>query len=170
MFLHFVLLAKFHVTSQPQPPFCHLQENQFDVRVFDPLSQLGAGLGIGSVRIATIHESAQNLASVTIACHRNAAPNPKCHIHPLVPFFVMELVSNLWNAGLSLLVSSFGLLQPVVAPMYASECRRYAEQCVQLAQALGPQHRDLLLGWAVEWRRVAEELEELEPQEDQVQQ
>ena len=54
--------------------------------------------------------------------------------------------------------------------MYVSECLRYAEQCVELAHALGPQHRDLLLGWAVEWRRVAEELEELEPQEDQLQQ
>jgi hypothetical protein len=54
--------------------------------------------------------------------------------------------------------------------MSASECRRYAEQCLQLAQELGPQHRDRLLAWADEWRRVAEELEELEPEEDQVQQ
>jgi hypothetical protein len=55
--------------------------------------------------------------------------------------------------------------------MYASECRRYAEQCVQLAQQLGPQHRNLLLEWADEWSRVAEELEELQelsPQEDQL--
>jgi putative SOS response-associated peptidase YedK len=51
--------------------------------------------------------------------------------------------------------------------MHASECRRYAEQCLQLAQELGPQHRKLLLGWADEWRRAAEELEELNPQEDQ---
>jgi hypothetical protein len=59
----------------------------------------------------------------------------------------------------------------MVAPMYASECRRYAEQCVQLAQQLGPQHRNLLLEWADEWSRVAEELEELQelsPQEDQL--
>jgi phage terminase small subunit len=54
--------------------------------------------------------------------------------------------------------------------MYASECRRYAEQCLQLAQELGPQHRDRLLEWADEWRRVAEELEELEPEEEQDQQ
>jgi hypothetical protein len=51
--------------------------------------------------------------------------------------------------------------------MYASECRRYAEQCLQLAQELDPHHRNLLLGWADEWRSVAEELEELDPQEDQ---
>jgi hypothetical protein len=54
--------------------------------------------------------------------------------------------------------------------MYASECRRYAEQCLQLAQVLPPKHRERLLAWADEWRRVAEELEELEPQEDHVQQ
>ena len=43
--------------------------------------------------------------------------------------------------------------------MYASECRRYAEQCLQLVQELAPQHRDRLLEWADEWRRVAQELE-----------
>jgi hypothetical protein len=59
------------------------------------------------------------------------------------------------------------LLKTVVAPMYASECRRYAEQCLQLAQQLGPQHRNLLLGWAAEWKKVAEELEELEEQDAQ---
>jgi hypothetical protein len=51
--------------------------------------------------------------------------------------------------------------------MSASECRRYAEQCLQLAQQLGPQHRNLLLGWAAEWKKVAEELEEQDAQEDQ---
>ena len=51
--------------------------------------------------------------------------------------------------------------------MYASECRRYAEQCLQLAQQLGRQHRNLLLEWADEWGRVAEELEELEEQDAQ---
>jgi len=50
--------------------------------------------------------------------------------------------------------------------MDASECRRYAEQCLQLAQELDPRHRDLVLGWADEWRKAAEELEELDPQED----
>jgi hypothetical protein len=49
--------------------------------------------------------------------------------------------------------------------MYASECRRYAEQCLQLAQHLAPQHRDLLLKWADEWKQVAEELDELEGQD-----
>jgi len=56
----------------------------------------------------------------------------------------------------------------VVAPMYASECRRYAEQCLQLAQQLGPQHRNLLLEWADEWRDVAEELDDFSPHEDQL--
>jgi hypothetical protein len=51
--------------------------------------------------------------------------------------------------------------------MYASECRRYAEHCLQLAQHLGPQHRNLLLKWADEWKTVAEELEELEGQDAQ---
>jgi hypothetical protein len=51
--------------------------------------------------------------------------------------------------------------------MYASECRRYAEQCLQLAEQFGPQHRNLLLGWAAEWERIAEELEEIEAQDAQ---
>jgi hypothetical protein len=46
--------------------------------------------------------------------------------------------------------------------MHASECRRYAEQCLQLAQELDPQHRKLLLDWADEWRKVAEQLESRE--------
>ena len=49
--------------------------------------------------------------------------------------------------------------------MYASECRRYAEQCLQLAQHLAPQHRNLLLKWADEWKSVAEVLEEFEEQD-----
>ena len=53
----------------------------------------------------------------------------------------------------------------MVAPMYASECRRYAEQCLQLAQHLGPEHRNLVLKWADDWKEVAEELEELEGQD-----
>jgi hypothetical protein len=55
----------------------------------------------------------------------------------------------------------------VVVPMYASECRRYAEQCVQLAHRSGPQHRNLLLEWADEWEKVAEEIEGQDMQEDQ---
>jgi hypothetical protein len=49
--------------------------------------------------------------------------------------------------------------------MFASECRRYGEQCLQLTQRLGPQHRNLLLKWADEWTKVAEKLEELEGQD-----
>src|SRR5260370_25642179 len=65
-----------------------------------------------------------------------------------------------WIASFS--IAGLEPAQTVVAPMYASECRRYAEQCLQLAQHLGRQHRNLLLEWADEWRRVAEELEEFE--------
>jgi hypothetical protein len=46
--------------------------------------------------------------------------------------------------------------------MYASECRRYADQCLQLAQELAPQHRSRLLELADEWRKAAEDLEELD--------
>jgi hypothetical protein len=52
--------------------------------------------------------------------------------------------------------------------MYASECRRYAEQCLQLARQLDPRHRNLLLKWADEWKKVAEELGELEEFKQQV--
>ena len=45
-----------------------------------------------------------------------------------------------------------------------------AEQCLQLAQDLAPQHRNLLLKWADEWNKVAEELEELEGQDAQEEQ
>ncbi len=43
--------------------------------------------------------------------------------------------------------------------MHASECRRYAEQCLQLARKLAPEHRQVLLEMADEWREVAEELD-----------
>ena len=49
--------------------------------------------------------------------------------------------------------------------MHASECRRYAEQCLQLARELAPQHRELLLELADKWRKVGEELD---AQEDQL--
>jgi hypothetical protein len=43
--------------------------------------------------------------------------------------------------------------------MHASECRAYAEQCLQLARHdLAPTHRQVLLEMAAEWRKVAEEL------------
>jgi hypothetical protein len=48
--------------------------------------------------------------------------------------------------------------QSVVARMFASECRRYAEQCLQLARELGPKHRDRLLELADRWRKAAEEI------------
>ena len=51
--------------------------------------------------------------------------------------------------------------------MYASECRRYAEQCLQLTEQLDPQHRNLLLGLAAAWEEAAAELEEIEEIEEQ---
>jgi hypothetical protein len=50
--------------------------------------------------------------------------------------------------------------------MYAPECRRYAEQCLQLAEELAPEHRNLLLELAQEWRKAAEELEEFDGSEN----
>jgi hypothetical protein len=44
--------------------------------------------------------------------------------------------------------------------MHASECRAYAEQCLQLARHdLAPAHRQVLLEMAGEWRKVAEQLD-----------
>jgi hypothetical protein len=44
--------------------------------------------------------------------------------------------------------------------MHASECRAYAEQCLQLARHdLAPEHRQVLLEMAGEWRKVADELD-----------
>jgi hypothetical protein len=45
--------------------------------------------------------------------------------------------------------------------MHASECRSYAEQCLQLARTmnLAPKHRRVLLEMADEWRKIAEELD-----------
>ena len=51
--------------------------------------------------------------------------------------------------------------------MDASECRHYAEQCLQLAQELGAEHRNLLLELADEWRKAAEELEEFDTPDGQ---
>ena len=73
---------------------------------------------------------------------------------------------RLLERGLYRVVSKSGIAQPVVAPMYASECRRYAEQCLRLAQELAPQHRDLLFALADEWRKAARDLEELDAHED----
>ena len=38
------LPAVLHVIGQPQPPLCHVRENQLGVRVIEYLSQLEAGL------------------------------------------------------------------------------------------------------------------------------
>jgi len=45
--------------------------------------------------------------------------------------------------------------------MHASECRSYAERCLQLARTinLAPEQRRVLLEMADEWRRIAEELD-----------
>lgn len=45
--------------------------------------------------------------------------------------------------------------------MHASECRSYAEQCLQLARTtnLAPEYRRTLLEMADEWRKVADELD-----------
>jgi hypothetical protein len=43
--------------------------------------------------------------------------------------------------------------------MHPSECRRYAEQCLQLAQNLAPEHRDFLLEMADKWRKIADDLD-----------
>jgi hypothetical protein len=64
------------------------------------------------------------------------------------------------------IVCESGVRQLVAVPMYPSECRRYAEQCLQLAEELAPEHRDLLLELAQEWRKAAEELEEFDESEN----
>ena len=52
--------------------------------------------------------------------------------------------------------------------MHASECRSYAEQCLQLARTinLAPEQRRVLLEMADEWRRVAEELDAREERKE----
>jgi hypothetical protein len=47
--------------------------------------------------------------------------------------------------------------------MHASECKRYADICFQLARELPP-HRALLLEMAEKWLMAAEELERDEGQ------
>jgi hypothetical protein len=39
------------------------------------------------------------------------------------------------------------------------ECRKYARQCVELAQTANASHRALLLGMAETWLRLAKEAE-----------
>jgi len=43
--------------------------------------------------------------------------------------------------------------------MHASECKRYADICFQLARELPPGHRVLLFELAEKWLIAAEELE-----------
>jgi hypothetical protein len=44
--------------------------------------------------------------------------------------------------------------------MHASECRTYAEQCLQLARSrLAPELRRALLEMAEAWRKAAEDLD-----------
>jgi hypothetical protein len=52
----------------------------------------------------------------------------------------------------------------VSAPMQSSECRKYAEQCAQLAEQLDGEPRDALVEMAQRWLRVAAELEARERQ------
>ena len=84
----------------------------------------------------------------------------------------MELGQNVWNADFERTVFHIGIICSTSgrANVRFGVPTLHAEQCLQLAQEFAPPHRDRLLEWADEWRRVAEELEELEPQEDQVQQ
>jgi len=48
--------------------------------------------------------------------------------------------------------------------MQSSECRKYAEQCAQLAEQLDGEPRDALVEMAQRWLRVAAELEARERQ------
>lgn len=46
--------------------------------------------------------------------------------------------------------------------MHASECRRFAELCLQLARELGPQHHAQMQNMAAMWRKAADALESAE--------
>jgi len=64
MLFHLVSIAMLHVACQAQPAFRHVQEDKLVVRVSDGLSQLGAGLGVRSVRAAIVHEKAHVLPTL----------------------------------------------------------------------------------------------------------
>jgi hypothetical protein len=85
------LPAVLHVIGQPQPPLCHVRENQLGVRVIEYLSQLEAGLGPCSVRVTTVHERCQ-----IFDCDNS--PPPKCQMPLMVPDFVMERVPQPGNS------------------------------------------------------------------------
>jgi hypothetical protein len=42
--------------------------------------------------------------------------------------------------------------------MHSSECRKYAEQCLQLAPDFAPEHRKLVLDLADKWLQAAAQL------------
>ncbi|HEY6257122.1 MAG TPA: hypothetical protein VIY51_15160 [Xanthobacteraceae bacterium] len=42
--------------------------------------------------------------------------------------------------------------------MRSADCRKYVEQCLQLARELAPEHRKLVLELADKWLQAAEEL------------
>jgi hypothetical protein len=48
--------------------------------------------------------------------------------------------------------------------MQSSDCRKYAEQCLQLAPDLAPEHRKLVLDLADKWLQAAARLSALENQ------
>jgi hypothetical protein len=74
MLSHFVLITTLHVARQSQPAFRHVQENKLVVRVSDCLSQLGASLGMRSVRSANVHERPKSF-NFAIVRHLTAAPH-----------------------------------------------------------------------------------------------
>jgi len=43
-------------------------------------------------------------------------------------------------------------------PMHSSDCRKYAEQCLQLAHELAPAHRQLVLDLGERWLQAAAQL------------
>src|SRR5258708_2451161 len=75
MLPHNILLVTLYEARQPQPPFCHVQENELVVKVSDCLSQLGAGFSLRSVRATFVHEKVPSPSNLRCARHLNAAPN-----------------------------------------------------------------------------------------------
>jgi hypothetical protein len=46
--------------------------------------------------------------------------------------------------------------------MLSSECRKYAIQCIEIADTARPEHRDLLLELAQKWLEIAAEKARME--------
>jgi hypothetical protein len=55
--------------------------------------------------------------------------------------------------------SFFNLLSQWSAPMRSSDCRKYADQCAQIAREVAPEYRARLLALADKWREAANRLE-----------